>query len=74
EKNSDEKKPEIQLGELEEAFGNIKELLQAFDYDSANELVNMLDGYSIPDEYQEKYMKVKELMAAVDTQQLIEIL
>ena len=74
EKNSDEKKPEIQLGELEEAFGNIKELLQAYDYDSANELVNMLDGYSIPDEYQEKYMKVKELMAAVDTQQLIEML
>ncbi len=74
EKNSDGKKTEIQLGELEEAFGNIKELLQAFDYDSANELVNMLDGYSIPDDYQEKYMKVKELMAAVDTQQLIEML
>lgn len=66
--------PEIGEDELKGAFSDMKELLDAYDFDTADGIMNMLSSYRIPDAYREKYAKIKELMAAVDRDALLEIL
>ncbi len=63
--------PLIEVGELEGALSDMKELLDAYDFDTADGIMNMLSGYRIPDEYKDKYAKIKELMAAVDRDALL---
>jgi hypothetical protein len=52
----------------------MKELLDAYDFDTADGIMEMLSQYRIPAEYKEKYLKVKKLMSAVDRDSLLEIL
>ncbi|WP_051207840.1 response regulator [Butyrivibrio sp. AE3006] len=66
--------PEIPEEELGNAFSDMKELLEAYDFDTADGIMKMLEGYSIPASLQDKYNKVKQLMAAVDRDALLEIL
>ena len=66
--------PEIDEEELIGAFRDMKELLEAYDFDTADGIMNMLSEYRVPKAYKEKYDKVKELMAAVDRDALLEIL
>ena len=66
--------PEIGKEELEGAFSDMKELLEAYDFDTADGIMNMLSEYRIPDDYREKYDRVRELMAAVDRDALLEVL
>jgi HPt (histidine-containing phosphotransfer) domain-containing protein len=66
--------PEIGEDELKSAFGDMKELLEAYDFDTADGIMNMLSEYRIPKEYKEKYEKVRTLMSAVDRDELLKIL
>lgn len=66
--------PEIEEEDLKGAFSDMKELLEAYDFDTADGIMNMLSGYRIPEEYKEKYEKIKQLMSAVDRDALLEIL
>ncbi len=66
--------PEISEEELKGAFSDMKELLEAYDFDTADGIMKMLSEYSIPDGYKDKYKKIVELMAAVDRDALIELL
>jgi signal transduction histidine kinase/DNA-binding NarL/FixJ family response regulator len=66
--------PEIPADDLKSAFSDMKELLEAYDFDTADGIMKMLEGYSIPTDLQEKYDKVRELMAAVDRDALLGIL
>ena len=70
----DDDKPEISKEELIGAFSDMKELLEAYDFDTADGIMSMLSDYRIPDDLSDKYNKVKELMAAVDRDGLMEIL
>ena len=74
ENEDDSDLPEISEDELLSAFSDIKELVEAYDYDTADGIMDMLKGYKIPDSYKEKYKKVKELMALVDRDSLLSIL
>ncbi len=73
-RTSEEELPEIGTDELNSAFGDMKELLEAYDFDTADGIMNMLSEYRIPEEYKEKYEKVRTLMSAVDRDELIKIL
>ena len=66
--------PEIGKEELENAFSDMRELLEAYDFDTADGIMNMLAEYRIPEEFKEKYLKVKELMSAVDRDELLKVL
>ena len=72
EDNSD--KPLIDPKELEGAFLSMKEFVAASYFDSADDIMNMLDEYQIPKEYADKYHDVKRLLAAVDRDGLLRIL
>ena len=67
-------KTEIDAGQLEEAFASIKEFVSASYFDSADDIMEMLDGYSIPEDYRNKFHEVKRLLAAVDRDGLLNIL
>ena len=67
-------KPMIDPQELEGAFASIKEFVSASYFDSADDIMTMLDDYAIPDEYKDKYHKVKKLLAAVDRDGLLTVL
>ncbi len=67
-------KPEISAEELEGAFSSMKEFVSASYFDSADDIMQMLDEYSIPEEYRNKYHEVKRLLAAVDRDGLLNIL
>jgi len=71
---SDDDKELISEDELESAFSDMKELLEAYDFDTADGIMDMLETYKIPDSKKEKFLKVKELMAAVDRDALLELL
>jgi len=73
-KKDESKKEPISAEELENAFASMKEFISASYFDSADDIMAMLDNYAIPEEYKEKYHKVKKLMSAVDRDGLINIL
>ena len=70
----DNGKPPISPDELEGAFASIKEFVSASYYDSADDIVKMLDGYRIPSEYKNKFLEIKRLLAAVDRDGLLNVL
>ena len=67
-------KPQITEEEFAEAVMGLKEFVEAYDFDSADKILKMLEAYKIPSPLNEKYAKIKELMAAVDRTALLELL
>jgi signal transduction histidine kinase/CheY-like chemotaxis protein/HPt (histidine-containing phosphotransfer) domain-containing protein len=74
EEKDDDDKPEIPEADLKQAFSDLRELLEAYDFDTADGIMKMLSEYRISAEYKDKYNRVKELMAAVDRDGLLELL
>ncbi len=70
----DNGKPMISPDELEGAFASIKEFVSASYYDSADDIVKMLDGYRLPSEYKNRFLEIKRLLAAVDRDGLLNVL
>ena len=50
------------------------ELVEAYDYDTADGIMNMLSDYRIPDSCKDKYDNLKQLMSAVDRDAIIKLL
>ncbi|MBO6242416.1 MAG: response regulator [Butyrivibrio sp.] len=67
-------KPEIDADELESAYASIKEFVSASYFDSADDIMKMLQEYRIPNEYAAKHSEIKRLMGAVDRDGLLNIL
>ena len=75
--NADENKedaPIISDEALAEAYMGIKEAAQAFDFDTADEIVLMLKDYSFPDDKKERFEKVCSLVTSLDRDALLELL
>nr|MCR4782796.1 response regulator [Lachnospiraceae bacterium] len=67
-------KPKISKEELDEIWGALKEMVEAFDFDSADGAYQALEEYLLPDEYQKLMPKLKKALLAVDREALLEIL
>ena len=70
----DNKKILIGEDELLSAFSDIKECVEGSFFDSADEIMEMLEEYRIPDAYKDKYKELKSLMSAVDRDGIIKLL
>ncbi len=68
----DSDKPEIDLESLKDGINTIYEFAQAFDFDSADSVMKMLEMYQMPEAYKTGIKEIKEALAAVDQQLLIE--
>lgn len=72
--DEDESKPALDAEGFLSALEDLKELLIVYDFDNADQIMEQLKNYQIPDEYKEKYDRIKVLMAEVDRDRLLEIL
>ena len=67
--------PPISHEELQEYFSGIRELVEAFDFDSADEAIKeMLTNHSIPADYKDKVKKIRTLLVAADRDNLLKML
>ncbi len=74
EPEEDEDRPEISAEELTGAWNDLKECIEAYDYDSAEMIMGMLGEYRIPGTYREKQKALRRLLTAVDREKLLELL
>ena len=70
--DDDTDRQEIDAGGLADAYMAIREAVEAFDYDTADDIVKMLKEYKIPDEESEKYTRVCDLVTRLDRDALME--
>jgi len=57
---------------LMQAYGAIREAVEAFDFDTADEIIKMLKEYNIPKEESEKYIRICDLVTRLDRDALME--
>ena len=70
----DDDKPEISDEDLERAYKEMKEVLEVYDFDTADSIFDIVSQHKVSPSSKEKYAKVKELMAAVDRDALLQLL
>ncbi|MCR4715670.1 MAG: response regulator [Lachnospiraceae bacterium] len=64
----------ISIEQLHDAYAGIREFVDAFDYESAESIIKMLEIYRIPDDEQEKYDIIKKLVGNIEREKLLEVL
>ncbi len=67
-------RPPLSPEELKEKLSDMRELLEAFDFDTASELFESLNDYALPEDFRETYAKMKTLMAEVERDGLIQLI
>lgn len=72
--NAGTNKPEIAEKDLDNALKDIKELVEAYDFDTVDSIMDMLKEYRIPASYKDKFLRIRELIVAVDRDGLLELL
>ncbi len=75
--NTDEEdpdKPLIEPEELKGALKSLREFVEGSYFDSADDVVSMMDDYRMPDDFKDTYKEIKRLLSAVDRDGLLKIL
>ena len=70
----DMNKPLIEPEELKGALTSLREFVEGSYFDSADDVVSMMDDYRMPDDFKGTYKEIKKLLAAVDRDGLLDIL
>ncbi len=73
EADDDSLKEEMPLSQYQEAVANIGECVQAFDYDTADQIILMMKDYKIPAEKTEHFAALCEAVSAVDHDKILKI-
>lgn len=71
---SGENLPMIEDDMLKEAVNALREMVEGFDFDSADKVMEDLKKYKMPDDFAKIYAKLKTLMAEVARDDIIELL
>lgn len=64
----------IEEQKFNEAMSAVKEYAQSFDFNAADNIVQMLDGYEIPDSKKEFYEQIKQYIRSGDSAAIVEAL
>ncbi|MBP5324580.1 MAG: response regulator [Pseudobutyrivibrio sp.] len=72
--DEDDDKPEISDEDLERAYKEMKEVLAVYDFDTADSIFEIVSQHKVSSQSKAKYARVKELMAAVDRDALLQLL
>ena len=48
--------------------------MEAYDFDTVDAIMDMLKEYRIPASHKDKFLQIKELIVAVDREELLNIL
>ncbi|WP_051656727.1 ATP-binding protein [Butyrivibrio sp. AE3004] len=74
EKEEDMNKPLIEPEELKGALTSLREFVEGSYFDSADDVVSMMDDYRMPDDFKATYKEIKRMLSAVDRDGLLRIL
>ena len=69
----DSGKKEMPLNQYSEAISNIKECIEAFDFDTADQIIAMMKDYRIPAEKKEHFTQLQEAISSVDRDKILKI-
>ena len=69
-----DEREEISEEQLFEAYAGIREFIDAFDFESAESIIKMLEIYKIPDKEREKYDIIKKMVNNIEREKLLEVL
>ncbi len=67
-------KPVIDSSTLSEIYGGVKEFVSAHDYKSAENVLNMLSRYTVPEPDNSKVLEIRDMIRNVDHDGLLDIL
>jgi signal transduction histidine kinase/CheY-like chemotaxis protein/ligand-binding sensor domain-containing protein/HPt (histidine-containing phosphotransfer) domain-containing protein len=70
----DDDRPLIDEDELKQCLGEMDELLEAFDMDTAGELLGSLSEYRMPDDFKDTYKQIKAKMAELDRDGVLKLI
>ena len=74
ESQDDSGKQEMPLEQYSEAIKNIKECIEAFDFDTADQIVAMVKDYRIPAEKSEHFERLSAAISEVDRDKILKII
>ena len=69
----DSGKEEMPLEQYAEAIKNIKECIEAFDFDTADQIIAMMKDYKIPAEKKDHFAELTEAISEVDRDKILKI-
>ena len=72
--DDEQEKAEAPREEIDEIWSALLEMVEAFDFDSADDAYNALKGYKLPSEYQCRMSDIKKELKAVNRDALLKIL
>ena len=67
-------KKELTQKVLNRRLGELSELVEAFDFETAGMLLESLKEYRLPEDFTESYEKLKALMAEVNGEEIIRVI
>ena len=59
---------------INEIYVGLRELAEAFDFDSIEDMISTVEGYRLPPDETEKFEKVKRLVKGLERDKLLELL
>ena len=74
EEKADTDLPPIDKKGLAEGYMAIKETVSAFDYDTADAIIEMLKAYSIPEDERERFTLICDSVRALDRDKTLELI
>ncbi|MCR4901617.1 MAG: response regulator [Butyrivibrio sp.] len=72
--DTESSKPVIDENALKEIYDGIKEFVSAYDFKSAEGLINMLQDYAMPEPDKERISKISDMVRNVDHDGILEML
>ncbi len=66
--------PEIEEAALKDAFSAIREVIDGFDFDSADAIMQELKGYKMPEKYANIFKELKTMVSEVERDGILELL
>ncbi|MBP3773257.1 MAG: response regulator [Treponema sp.] len=69
----DSQKKEMPLSQYDEAISNIGECVQAYDYDTADQIIAMMKDYKIPEEKKAHFAELCDAVSSVDQDRILKI-
>lgn len=74
EKKSSTEKKQMSQDEYKEAISNLQECIEAFDFETADQIISMIDEYNVPESEQNQFEKIKKAVQAVDQNAVLDLL
>ncbi len=71
---AEDKREELSLEALGEMYAGLRELVDAFDFDSADDIISAVGGYRLPEGESARFEEIKKLVKGLERDKILELL